>query len=158
MYKRQGDIVSRVTADVEVFSDGLLMGFTQLFTGLITIIGTLVSVSYTHLDVYKRQFINLSPKAGFAAACALAVLLAVFIGAYTSCRYLSFGSPNYDFGIFCNMFASMARDFTQTVSSERDAIIQHFEVHFSPVYYLMLPFYFVFRSPVTLQILSLIHI
>lgn len=36
-----GDIVSRVVADVDQFADGLLIGFTQLFTGVITIIGTL---------------------------------------------------------------------------------------------------------------------
>ena len=37
-----GDIVSRIVADVDQFSDGLLMGFTQLFTGVITIFGTLL--------------------------------------------------------------------------------------------------------------------
>lgn len=37
-----GDIVSRVIADVDQFSDGLLLGFTQLFTGVVTIIGTLI--------------------------------------------------------------------------------------------------------------------
>lgn len=37
-----GDIVSRIIADVDQFSDGLLLGFTQLFTGVVTIIGTLV--------------------------------------------------------------------------------------------------------------------
>lgn len=37
-----GDIVSRVIADVDQFADGLLMGFTQLFTGVITILGTLL--------------------------------------------------------------------------------------------------------------------
>lgn len=36
-----GDVVSRVIADVDQFADGLLMGFTQLFTGVITIVGTL---------------------------------------------------------------------------------------------------------------------
>ena len=36
-----GEIVSRVIADVDQFADGLLMGFTQLFTGVATIIGTL---------------------------------------------------------------------------------------------------------------------
>lgn len=35
-----GEVVSRVIADVDQFSDGLLMGFTQLFTGVITILGT----------------------------------------------------------------------------------------------------------------------
>lgn len=37
-----GQIVSRVIADVDQFADGLLMGFTQLFSGVVTIIGTLV--------------------------------------------------------------------------------------------------------------------
>ena len=36
-----GDLVSRVIADVDTFADGLLMGFTQLFSGILTIIGTL---------------------------------------------------------------------------------------------------------------------
>ena len=37
-----GDIISRVIADVDQFSDGLLMGFTQLFSGVLTIVGTLL--------------------------------------------------------------------------------------------------------------------
>ncbi|ADZ85129.1 ABC transporter ATP-binding protein [Cellulosilyticum lentocellum] len=52
----QGDIVSRVIADVDQFADGLLMGFTQLFTGVITILGTLlfmltINVSITFVVV-----------------------------------------------------------------------------------------------------------
>ena len=38
----QGDLVSRVIGDVDTFADGLLMGFTQLFTGVMTILGTLL--------------------------------------------------------------------------------------------------------------------
>ena len=38
----QGDTVSRVISDVDTFADGLLMGFTQLFTGMMTIAGTLI--------------------------------------------------------------------------------------------------------------------
>ena len=37
-----GDIVSRIIADADQFSDGLLMGFTQLFSGVLTIAGTLI--------------------------------------------------------------------------------------------------------------------
>lgn len=37
-----GDLVSRIIADIDQFSEGLLMGFTQLFTGVMTIIGTLL--------------------------------------------------------------------------------------------------------------------
>ena len=36
-----GDVISRMIADVDQFADGLLMGFTQLFTGVLTIVGTL---------------------------------------------------------------------------------------------------------------------
>lgn len=40
--KQTGEIVSRVISDVDLFSDGLLMGFTQLFTGVVTIAATLI--------------------------------------------------------------------------------------------------------------------
>ena len=44
----QGDVVSRVISDVDTFADGLLMGFTQLFTGVMTILGTLVFMLRIH--------------------------------------------------------------------------------------------------------------
>ena len=44
-----GDLVSRVIADVDTFADGLLMGFTQLFTGVATIIGTLIFMFKTNV-------------------------------------------------------------------------------------------------------------
>ena len=47
----QGDVVSRVTADVDTFADGLLMGFTQLFTGVMTILGTLVFMVHIHWGI-----------------------------------------------------------------------------------------------------------
>ena len=43
-----GEIVSRVIADVDQFADGLLMGFTQLFTGVVTILGTLCFMLSIH--------------------------------------------------------------------------------------------------------------
>lgn len=43
-----GDIVSRVIADADQFADGLLMGFTQLFTGVVTIFGTLIFMITIH--------------------------------------------------------------------------------------------------------------
>lgn len=65
----QGGIVSRVIADVDQFADGLLMGFTQLFTGVVTILGTLcfmlsmnvritlVVVLVTPLSLFVARFI-----------------------------------------------------------------------------------------------------
>lgn len=47
----QGDIVSRVISDVDTFADGLLMGFTQLFTGVMTILGTLFIMVRIHWGI-----------------------------------------------------------------------------------------------------------
>jgi len=64
-----GDLVSRMIADVDTFADGLLMGFTQLFTGVMTILGTLgfmltlsplitlVVVVLTPLSLFVARFI-----------------------------------------------------------------------------------------------------
>ena len=49
--KPTGDLVSRVIADVDTFADGLLMGFTQLFTGVLTIGGTLVFMLVTNVPI-----------------------------------------------------------------------------------------------------------
>ena len=46
-----GDLVSRVIADVEQFADGLLMGFTQFFIGLLTILGTLAFMLYVNVPI-----------------------------------------------------------------------------------------------------------
>lgn len=46
-----GEIVSRIIADVDQFAEGLLMGFTQLFTGIITIAGTLLFMLITNVKI-----------------------------------------------------------------------------------------------------------
>ena len=47
----QGEVVSRIISDVEQFADGLLMGFTQFFTGIITILGTLFFMITIHKGI-----------------------------------------------------------------------------------------------------------
>ena len=46
-----GDTVSRIVADADQFSDGLLMGFTQIFTGVLTILGTVVIMLLTRWQI-----------------------------------------------------------------------------------------------------------
>ena len=46
-----GETISRIITDVEQFSDGLLMGFTQFFTGVVTIFGTLVFMLMIHVKI-----------------------------------------------------------------------------------------------------------
>lgn len=66
----QGDIVSRIIADIDQFSDGLLLGFSQAFTGIMTILGTLyfmlrmniavslVVICVTPLSLFVAKFIS----------------------------------------------------------------------------------------------------
>ena len=49
-----GDVVSRVIADVDQFADGLLMGFTQFFTGVVTILGTLGFIFSIHVTYHSQ--------------------------------------------------------------------------------------------------------
>ncbi len=68
-----GDTVSRVVADADQFSDGLLMGFTQFFTGVMTILGTIVFMLVTN------------PKIGLIVVLAspVSLLVARFVATHT---------------------------------------------------------------------------
>ncbi len=61
-----GDLISRVIADVDQFSDGLLMGFTQFFTGVMTIIGTLFIMLFINYKI-ALVVILLTPLSLFVA-------------------------------------------------------------------------------------------
>ena len=63
----QGEIVSRVIADVYQFADGLLMGFTQCFTGIVTIVGTLLFMLTIHPGI-TVVVIVITPVSLFVAA------------------------------------------------------------------------------------------
>ena len=62
-----GDMVSRMIADVDQFADGLLLGFTQLFTGVITIIGTLFFMFYENALIALVVFV-VTPLSLFVAS------------------------------------------------------------------------------------------
>ena len=84
-----------------------------------------------------------------AVFAVLACSMVAAIGVY---RYISYAAPNFDFGIWCNMFHNMKESGLPNTTCERDGLLSHFAVHFSPIYYVMLPFYMIFPSPITLQI------
>ncbi len=65
--RNQGDVVSRIIADVDQFADGLLMGFTQFFTGVITIVGTLLFMLTIHPGI-TVVVIVITPVSLFVAA------------------------------------------------------------------------------------------
>lgn len=100
----------------------------------------------------KKQ--ALEPDKKFTAVFSL--VIGIFITAITALigvsRYLSFSTPNFDFGIFAQMYYYLKTELVPLTTCEREKLLSHFAVHLSPVYYLLLPVYFIFDSPVTLQV------
>ena len=64
---KHGDVVSRLVSDIDTLADGLLMGFTQLFTGVLTILGTLVFMLRINVPI-ALVVVVLTPLSLFAAA------------------------------------------------------------------------------------------
>lgn len=77
----------------------------------------------------------------------LAVVLMITV---TVLLYKAYWTPNYDFGIFSQMFYYMKETLRPLTTCERDGLLSHFAVHFSPIYYVLLPIYAIFPSPITL--------
>lgn len=90
------------------------------------------------------------------ATIVLALGFVGFVSAWGISRVLSFSTPNYDFGIFSQMFYNMKETGLPMTTVERDGLLSHFAVHVSPIYYLMLPFYCLAPTPATLQVLQAI--
>ena len=99
---------------------------------------------WDYVKMHTSVAITLSALAGFACFGVIALMGCL--------RYKTFASPNFDFGIWCNMFHNMKETGLAMVTCERDTLLSHFAVHISPVYYLLLPLYCIFPSPITLQI------
>lgn len=93
-------------------------------------------------------------KVSIGITLGLTLLFFLFVCAWGLGRYFSFSTPTYDFGIFSQMFYYLKETGLPMTTVERDGLLSHFAVHVSPVYYLMLPFYWLAPSPATLQVLQ----
>ncbi|MBR5453705.1 MAG: DUF2079 domain-containing protein [Clostridia bacterium] len=118
-----------------------------------------VAAAFSLFAVYflhKNSVLIEKWRPGNKTVLTFAVICGVFCGgviaAITCYRHLRFAAPNFDFGLFVNMFHNMKECGLPLCTSERDVLLSHFVVHLSPVYYLLLPFYMIFPSPLTLQI------
>lgn len=87
-------------------------------------------------------------------AVGLSIAFFLFISAWTVGRVYSFSTPTFDFGIFCQMFYNMKESGLPMTTMERDGLLSHFAVHVSPIYYALLPFYWLAPTPATLQVLQ----
>ena len=94
--------------------------------------------------------ITIDRKIALIIAALLFVVTTVIFGYYTSLRYRSFNNYAFDFGIFAQMYERMAVSGAPETTVERLHMMSHFGVHFSPIFYLFLPGYWIFRSPLYL--------
>ncbi|MCI8610522.1 MAG: DUF2079 domain-containing protein [Clostridiales bacterium] len=93
---------------------------------------------------------SFSWRASLYATAAVFLLFCLLVGFCTIAKYKAFAHGTFDFGIFCQMFEQMAKTGLPYTTVERSQYLSHFAVHFSPIYYLLLPGYMLLRSPVYL--------
>ncbi|NLK39317.1 MAG: DUF2079 domain-containing protein [Clostridiales bacterium] len=106
----------------------------------------------------RMKSFDLSKKVTILLCTIFGTLFVLFVGGLTILRYLNHWTPNFDFGIFSQMFYYMKETLIPYTTTERDRLLSHFAVHFSPIYYLILPIYMVFPSPATLLAVQAIAI
>ena len=91
---------------------------------------------------------------GWVLTALFAAMFCGLTGYWLACRVLSLACPTYDMGIFTQMFHTMRTSGLPNTTLERDGVLSHFAVHVSPIYYVFLPFFALFPSAVTLELLQ----
>ena len=94
--------------------------------------------------------ITVSRKVALIIAAVLFAVTTFVFGYFTSIKYRTYTNFAFDFGIFAQMYERMAVSFSPSTTVERSHMMSHFGVHFSPIFYLFLPGYYIFRSPIYL--------
>ncbi len=114
----QGDIVSRIVADADQFAEGLLLGFTQAFTGIMTILGTF--------------FFMLSMNAAITLVVVIVTPLSIFIARFISSRtYSMFKKQSIERGAQTALIDEMIGNgkVVKAFSKERDVIKRFDEIN-----------------------------
>lgn len=155
--KDQGRAELLMVIALLVFSCLLLARMNDLYVWLP--LGVFFTLAMFHLK--NRQTIaerDFSEKLCLILSAVIAVLLAHVMLVISVLRYETYSAPNFDFGIFCNMYYNMKHGFLPISSCERDQILSHFAVHISPALYIFLPIYCIFSSPVTVAVCQVLAI
>ncbi len=116
----------------------------------LALVDLIIILWLTQDDKLEIKKINISHKSCLIIAAVLFVVTTIYFGYMTSLKYYGFRNYTFDFGIFTQMFENMATTGAPLTTVERSVEMSHFGVHFSPIYYLLLPGYLIFRTPVYL--------
>ncbi len=105
-------------------------------------------------DKLDLKAIPVSSKTITILLCIAIGVFVLFSGGVTVFRYLGYSSSTFDLGIFSQMFHYMKETGIPYTTCERNELLSHFAVHISPVFYLLLPGYLLFPTPIYLQIMQ----
>lgn len=134
---------------------------------LVVLAAAVYSYSYVHKiykgyisdsTTYNADIKDISKRMYITGVAIVAGVMTAFISICMVFRYLSFGSPNFDMGLFSQMFHYMKTTGRMLNTSERDHLMSHMCVHISPIFYTILPFYMLVSSPVTLEVMQAVVI
>ena len=123
--------------------------------GILAVLAVSIAYAASHTKIFAE--IN-KTKTVVIIYIVAAVFYMLIAGTFTVLRYVNYSAPGFDFGIWVQMFHNMKTTLEPVTTVERNMTLSHFAVHFSPIYYLYLPFYFFFPYPVTLQVLQVITV
>ncbi len=130
-----------------------------LYLAICAVFAIAVSYIIGHLpknfDAFSRR---LSPKIMLVLIIFSGAVVLTYLLTLTLCRYFSYSSPGFDFGIFSQMFHNMRESFLPLTTCERDQLLSHFAVHVSPIFYLYLPFYALIPHPATLIVMQAVFL
>ena len=133
----------------------LFSAFTWPLLLACVLVGILMGVYAWFGHKKEPQAISQSKEPGDPKAVTwMVILFFVFLSIWGVSRVISFRTPTYDFGLFSQMFYYMKETGLPLTTLERDGLLSHFAVHVSPIYYLMLPAYWLIPTPATLQVLQ----
>lgn len=108
-------------------------------------------VAYSDL---KDLNLKIKKRTLYIAVAVMLVLMTAYIGAACIVKYNNYNVYGYDHGIFAQMFHNMKETGQMVTTYERNELMSHFKVHFSPIFYLLLPFYMIFPSSQALLIIN----
>lgn len=98
--------------------------------------------------------LTISKRLMWIGAALFILLFTIFMSISCCLRYKNYCTPCYDFGIFSQMFYYIKETGLPLTTCERDGLLSHFAVHFSPAFYLIYPMYKLVPSPMTLMVMQ----
>lgn len=119
--------------------------------------GVIIAHLFPDISVINRPFKTKINSNRVFVFITIAFILHIFLFGYLMfVRTYTLETFTYDLGIFAQMFHNMAETGLPTTTLERSWEMSHFSVHVSPIYYLMLPLYYISRSAIALQLAQIV--